>query len=473
MNSALSYFSSKLAGFSQNTFSLSASGKTSNLVANDVLIFSLPSSAIIDTRSLRIAFNLTVISDAAARAPGDLQKLISRVEVLVGGQSVGAQVNHGLLVSMKERLYGSSASVTAHPDIVRAVGDYSTIAMVTTDEEKQVGSELAAGSAVLTTASVPYIIELSCNFLSTCQPRYLDASLMNQIQVRLTLAPNSVLSVSTNLSVPTMGMYAANANPVEFDTPVTGLSATYQLDNVVATMSAISFASSEYDVLLADQMQSQGFISIPFRNTFGFRQSHTGSSKFNISTRSLDRIIYGFLYTGASEAGTTGRPMLKNSSVINSPSLVPGFLVEASHQASKYGSGLERYVGAWETYGVPSKEFTVQCSINNSFLPQAPVGAAQAGAITEVATGVKLPFNTNPLSRLTTDFVNCFSFCMQDSENFRVASGQDCRGSQVTAQLLTSGNFDIGSTPSWDSIIFAECTSEMRLSVGRSCTIVN
>ena len=474
MNSSLSYFSSKLAGFSSNVFSLSASGKTSGLVANDQLILNLPSSSIIDARSLRIAFNLTITSAAAARAPGDLQKLISRVELLVGGQSISATNNsHSVLVSMKERLYGSSAGMAAHSDIVRAVGDYSTVAMVTTDEEAQVGSGLASGSAVLTTASVPYVMELTCTFLSTCQPRFLDASLMNQLQVRLTFASNSVLSVSTNITAPTAGMYAENADPVQFDTPVTGLTATYQVDNVVATMSAISFASSEYDILLSDQMATSGYISCPFTNYYSFRQSHTGSSKFQVSTRSLDKILFGFLYVGASEAGTTGRPMLKNSNVLNSPNLVPGYLVPATHQASKYASGLERYVGAWETFGLPSTELTVQCSINNSFLPQAPVGAAQVGAITELATGVQLPSSSNPLSRLTTDFVNAFSFEMPDSSSYRVASGQDCRGSQVTAQLLTTGTFDIGSAPSWDSIIFAQCTSELRISVGRSVSIVN
>ena len=473
MNSSLSYFSSKLAGFSSNVFSLSASGKTSGLVANDQLILNLPSSSIIDARSLRIAFNLTITSAAAARAPGDLQKLISRCEVLVGGQSLSAtNNNHGLLISMKQRLYGKSAGMAAHSDIVREVGDYSTVVLPATGEP-QVGSTLPSGSAVLTTASVPYVMELTCTFLSTCQPRFLDASLMNQLQVRLTFASNSVLSVSTNITAPTAGMYAENADPVQFDTPVTGLTATYQVDNVVATMSAISFASSEYDILLSDQMATSGYISCPFTNYYSFRQSHTGSSKFQVSTRSLDKILFGFLYVGASEAGTTSQPMLKNSNVLNSPSLVPGYLVAATRQASKYPSGLERYVGAWETFGLPSKELTVQCSLNNSFLPQAPVGSAQMSAITELATGVQLPSSSNPLSRLTTDFVNAFSFEMPDSSSYRVASGQDCRGSQVTAQLLTTGSFDIGSAPSWDSIIFAECTSELRISVGRSISIVN
>ncbi len=474
MNSSLNYFSSRLAGFSTNTFSVPVSGKNSNIVSNDQIILSLPSSSIIDARSLRLAFNLSITSTAAARAPADLQKLFSRVEILVGGQSVSATNNsHSLLISMKDRLYGSSASVTAHPDIIRNVGDFSTVALGATAAEASIGTDAASGSAVLTTASVPYVVELTCNFLSTCEPRYLDASLLNQIQVRLTCAPNSVLTASTNNSLPSAGMYAANADPVEFDTPTTGLSASYEINNLTATMTAISFASSEYDVLLSDQLQSQGFLSVGFKNYLSFRQSHTGSSKFQLSSRSLDKIMFGFLYAGPSEAGAAGtRPMLKNSTTINSPNLCPGYLVDATRQASKFGSGKERYVGAFETFGLPSKELTVQCSINNSFLPQAPVGAAQVGAITELATGVKLPTDTTQLARLTTDFVNCFSFSLPGSDSHRVASGIDCRGAQINSTLLTGGNFDIGSTPSWDSFIVAELSSEMRISVGRSVSIV-
>jgi hypothetical protein len=473
MNSALNYFSSRLAGFSSNIYSVQTQGKSSGLTANDQILLNLPSAAILDCRSLRIAFNASVTSTAAGRLPGNLEKIFARTEVLVGGQSVSSTNNsHGLLVSMKERVEGYDCGLSAHPHIVREVGDYSSATIGATAPEAAVGSDDASGAAVATTTAQAYVLELSNTFLSSCEPRYLDASLLNQIQVRLTLAPNSVLSVSTGNVLPSKGMYAASASPAEFDTPVTGLSASYELNNFSATITCISFASSEYDTLLSTQLATQGFLSCPFKNYLSFRQTHTGSSKFQLSTRSLDRVYFGFLYTGATEAGSASQPVLKNSQVINSPSLRPGYLVADSRQASRVPGALESYVGAWETFALPSKEFTAQVSINNSFLPQAPAPPAVLGALTEIASGYKLPHDTTQLARLTTDFVNCFSFSMSGSDSYRVASGIDCRGANVSCQLLTNGNFDIGSSPSFDSFIVCEMSSEMRISVGRSVSIV-
>jgi len=473
MQNALNFFSSRLSGFSTNVYSVSCSGKTSQLSSNDSVILNLPSSSILDCRSVRLAFNLSVTSDAAGRAPANLEKLFSRVEILCGGQALSATVqNHGLLVSMKERVYGSECSSGSHPDIIRAVGDYSTVALGATDSEVVVGTDAASGSACLSTSSHPFVVELTNTFLSSVQPRYLDCSLLNQLQIRLTLNSSAVLSVSANNTLPSAGLYAANPDPVEFDTPITGQSATYEISNLTATCSCISFSSSEYDVLLSDQLASQGYLPCIFKNYLMFRQTHSGSSKFQLSTRSLDRIMFGFLYTGPTTAGTTTVPQLKNSQVINSPSLVPGYLVDASRQASRHGSGMERYVGAWETFTCPSKDLTCQITVNNSFLPQAPAGAAVCSALTEIATGVQLPATTNPLARMSTDFVNVFSLCMPGSDDSRVSSGIDCRGSQVSASLQTTGNFDIGATPSWDSVIVAEFSSELRISVGRSISVV-
>jgi hypothetical protein len=473
MNSALNYFSSRLAGFSRNTFSCSVAGKSSGIVAGDQVIINLPSSALIDTRSLRIAFNVGT-TGANSRLPGNLEKLIQRVEILIGGQVVGSTNNsHGLLVAMKERLYGKEhLSMTQHPNIVRDVGPLSSEAIADAAVEAVVGTNSASGSAVLTTSSSPYCVELSCNFLSTCAPRYLDASLLNQIQLRLTMAPNTqCLSISATNVVgsPQIPIYSADAT-ASFTSANAGVAATYEITNLISTVDCISFSSSEYDVLVSDQMAQAGFLSVPFKSYLSFRQSHTGSSKFQLSTRSLDRIYYGFLYTGAAQAGTATAPVLKNSTTLNSPSLVPGFATDI-RQDTQVPFGLEVYRGAWETFGLPSTELTLQCSINNSFLPQAPVNASQALCLTEIAAGYKTVKDTTLLGKLTTDFVNCFSFCFDEGDSSRVASGLDCRGQQVACTLQTTGSFDIG--PSWDSFIVCEQSSELRISVGRSISVVH
>jgi len=472
MNSALSFFSSKLAGFSTNIYNLSVAGKTSDIQANDQVIINLPSSCIVDCRSVKIYCNAYVLSGASGRLPGNLEKLFSRVEILIGGQAVSATNNmHNVFLSMKECLHGKDCNmVNGHPTIVRSIGDVSSVAIGAAVAEVKVGTTPASGSAVLDGTCAPYCIELSETFLSTVQPRFLDASLINSVQIRLTMAPDSVLTVSTNNTVPTKTIYDVAPDAPNFCSLNT-LAASYQIDNLTATCSCISFASSEYDVLLSDQMSTEGFLSLPFTNVLGFRQSHTGSSKFQLSTRSLDRVYFGFLYTGSSEYGVAGtKPTLKNSSTINAPTLVPGHALNI--QETRPGSEIEVYRAPWETFVCPSKSLTCQLSINNSFIPQAPISAPQLASLTELSTGSRMPSSTNLLQYLSTDFVGCVSFELPGSGEHRVSSGIDARSQNLSSMLQTVGTFDVGTTPSWDSVIFASMTSECRISVGRSLSVI-
>ena len=97
-------------------------------------------------------------------------------------------------------------------------------------------------------------------------------------------------------------------------------------------------------------------------------------------------------------------------------------------------------------------------------------GAAQALALTEIAVGSKGAKDTTMLGKLTTDFVNSFSFCFDEGDSSRVSSGLDARGQQVACTLQTTGALDGGA---WDSFIVAEQSSELRISVGRSISVVH
>jgi len=63
-------------------------------------------------------------------------------------------------------------------------------------------------------------------------------------------------------------------------------------------------------------------------------------------------------------------------------------------------------------------------------------------------------------------FVQCFRFCLPDSDYSRLASGLDCRGVSSSCSLNTVGLSECNVT------MFAECTSELRVGAGRQLEVI-
>jgi hypothetical protein len=74
--------------------------------------------------------------------------------------------------------------------------------------------------------------------------------------------------------------------------------ATYTLSNIHAHIECIGLADATYDNMLSSMMSSQGFLEIPYKAYSSFTDTHTGSSRFSISTSSLDRIWVGWRLDG-------------------------------------------------------------------------------------------------------------------------------------------------------------------------------
>ena len=114
MNSALNYFSSKLSGYSSNVYSISASGKTSGIGANDQVILNLPSSSIVDCRSLRIAFNLRADDVVTLLAAGGQKMSKSELTALFrkpnhkNFRACGNQVLRTFMVGLEQSLHRKS-----------------------------------------------------------------------------------------------------------------------------------------------------------------------------------------------------------------------------------------------------------------------------------------------------------------------------------------------------------------------------
>ena len=473
MESALSYYVKKFSGYTTNTFKIQPAGKTSGIQANDIITINLPSNAICDLRHFKVFFNAGIADSGAGvngRLPAKIDSLFSRVEVLVGGVQV-QQGNpfYNVLRHLKDAVCGDKTNpVNGHPEIVRAVSASGTAAIANDNSENFLGTDAAAGSVYTSTTDSPYCVDYWEGFLGTAEPRLLDLSLMGAVQIRLTCAPDSVLTNSDNVAIASTQLLADNSAQTTFVGPGTG-TVSYEIKNLFATIECVNLADESYDAMLADMMSERSYLPIPFKNYFAFQQSHTGSSKFQISTQSLDRVWSAYRPT-SSVNGSASVPTMRPHTVQGAPLLVPGYVVNPA--STRRGTTIEKYVAPSFIFSTPGPSTTYQLQINNAFIPQAALTGPELASYTacNLPPHEYFPDDLTMAEYSLVSNVACTRLNMINSETNRVISGLDTRNSNVMCSLNSTGSFFAGA--SYDSIVFLEVTSEMRVSSGRQVVVV-
>jgi hypothetical protein len=475
MESALSYYSKKFSGYTTNTFKIQPSGKTSGITANDIVTINLPSNSICDLKNFKVYLQAGITTAQAAdnnqRLPAKIDSLFSRVEVLVGGVQV-SQGNsfYNVLRHLKDAVCGDKTNpVNGHPDLVRAVSTSAVGAIADDHPEEFLGTDATLGSQYISTTDSPYCVDYWEGFLGSCEPRLLDTSLLGAVQVRITMAPNSVLTNSKGSQITATSTFADNTAVSTIVGPAAG-SAEYEVKNLFATIECVSIFDESYDAMLSDIMSERGFLSVPFKNYYAFQQAHNGSSKFQVSTQSLDR-IWSAYRPSSTVTGTASIPTLRSHSVLSAPLPAAGYVINP--MATKHGATQEKYVAPSFVFSTLGPSTTYQLQINNAFIPQAPLTGPELASYTasNLPPHEMLPEELSMAEYMLTSNVACTRLNMINSEDNRIVSGLDCRNSNVMCSLNTTGTTYAGST--FDSIIFLECTSEMRISAGRQVVVVN
>lgn len=484
MESALSFYAKKLAGYTTNTFKIQPAGKTSGIQANDIVTINLPSNAIVDLRSFKVFFNAGIstanATNSNGRLPAKIDSLFSRVEILVGGVQVSQGNNfYNVLRHLKDAVCGDKTNpVNGHPDIVRNVSSSGAATLFGSNQNEAVlGTNEQLGSPFISTSDSPYCVDYWEGFLGTAEPRLMDLSLVSSVQVRLTLAPDSVLTNSLNVDPTATTLFADNSAVSTFVGVGTGGSVSYQVNNLFATIECVSIADETLDAMYADMMSEQGYLPIPFKNYYAFSQSHSGSSKFQVSTQSLDR-VWTALRPTTTVAGDSSTPNLRDYNTQSAPLPVVGYLSNTSSATNtantiRHGSTKEKYVSPAFFFSPTGQSMSYQLQVNNAFIPQAPLVGAELASYTasNLPPHEYLPDELSMAEYLTSACVQCTRLNMIYSEDNRIISGLDTRNSNVMCSLNTTGTAYSGST--FDSIVFLECTSEMRVSSGRQVVVVN
>ena len=295
--------------------------------------------------------------------------------------------------------------------------------------------------------STEFAIDHWEGFIGTCEPKILDASILPDLVITIYLTSDNILTQSEGVTADSFVLVKGASQPT---------APSFSLDNIHATIEAIGLADSVYDNLVASMIAQKGFVEVPFKQYVAFENVHTGSSRFTVATQSLDRIWCAWRGSDANDAAKP--PVLVDNTGKAQPTDFPYWLDE------------ERYVAPAYNFKQPSattgSKVTYQLQLNGAYYPQYAAPDTDVFMISKHSTIGNYNKQEMTLPQYRNNyFVQCFRLNMPDSEYSRTISGLDSRAVSLNGYLNTT-NVNSGTNP--NVIIFAECTSTLRIGAGRS-----
>jgi len=464
---ALTYFLDRLSGFSTNVFRLEAQNNDS-ATANKILRFTLPSNALLNMRSFALHFNASanLTPLAGGRLPAKIDTLIDRVEVACGGVQLSSGANfYNVLRHAKDALEGDKTNpVYGHPNIVRTTsyvdgfGDAGTSALTGKENESYPDDNKAC----------QFCIDHFEGFLSTCDPKIIDSSLLSDIVISIYLADNNVLSSCEGVALSGTG-----ADDIVDENDV---KATYQMKNIHATIECIGLAGSVYNNMVAGMIASTGFLEVPFKQYFSFQDSVPNTMRFTVATQSLDRIwvahrqdafntsagavlVRGHKVSGAFVDDTTG------GTAADVDIGVPEFDIGGNFD---YNS--EKYVGQYVNFTEPpsNSKNLYQFQLNGAYYPQFRATFEEMNQISKNSVNKSGKMCNYSLFTAKANYsVQCIRLNMPESEYGRLISGLDTRSVSLNG-YYTMDNVQAARTVN----LFCECSSTLRIGAGRMIEVV-
>lgn len=465
--SNLSFFMSRLQGVSTSHFKVNPQ-TTSSVGPNNLIRFELPSNTLLNFRSIRLLFNAEA-TGVGISLPNDISSLIERVSVYIGGVLVANGFNgYNTLVHGKAALQGYKCGALSHPEMVRRVNYHTGLTTVIADGS---GEVITDGDGLYY-----FCIDNFEGFLGSIEPSIMDTGLVSTIVIEIALADATVCSASDNRNLPALINPTAIDGTAGFD-KFGGGTPSYSITNMTMQVEVLSLATNVIDTIVEQRVAQVGYLSIPFKNYFSFSNNHTNTTRFNVNSASWDRlwIVYrdktyatkhapvrikgyktslGFVSingTDLSNSVDVGKPEYDFGGVLNT-------------NAEKYKPF---YFNFNEKKATVATRSTYQLQINSANVPSYPLTAPEVFAMSMNSLDYYDKNHKITLHQYKMNyFVQCFRFCLPDSDYSRLASGLDCRGVSSSCSLNTTGIDECNVT------MFAECTSELRVGAGRQLEVI-
>jgi hypothetical protein len=472
-NPNLTFFLERLAGVSTNVFRLETQNKTT-ATSSDIITIDIPSNAIVNLKSLKIwaNANANVVAGKGARLP-PINDLVERVEVSFGGIVVSQGTNFSNVLQEAQRaiMEESVDSVVGHPEYVRAKSYVNSAVFANTENENYTPP-----------AGVTYFcIDKFPGFFDTAAPSLCDLSILPDCRIRCYMASDNVLSTGATVTLGT----AANNFASVVAAPTAGNSfavsgARYQLTDIHATIECIGLSDMTYDAMLSAQMSQQGFLEIPYKAYTTFQETHTGSSRFTVSTACLDRVwvawregTYDSQRTPHIVDGHKSAGAFVSSATIADTSTAGAVDLDIGKPQYDVGGVLdtnsEKYRGHYFNFKRPATNMKAQLQLNGAMYPNFSADLTELYGITKNSLPMGKVSKKMTMGQYLNNYcINCFRLNLPDSEFSRTLSGLDLRATNLQGILRTQN-----AGTSANVTIFTEQTEVLRAGPSRTIEILS
>ncbi len=196
----------------------------------------------------------------------------------------------------------------------------------------------------------------------------------------------------------------------------------------------LGMATSVLDQIVEQRIASVGYLSLPFKNYYTFTSTHTGTSRFNVNSASWDRLWLAYRPTAYSAKSApaiatgykVGGDAFAAASITATTSTVDIGLPQYD-AGGVLGTNEEKYLSKYFQFKQILTSATVpayhQLQVNSASVPAYRMTTPEALSMTFGAVdGEKNKMLT--LDQYKKDyFVQCYRFCLPESDYNRLASG--------------------------------------------------
>lgn len=387
----LQYLAKRIQGYSRATKRLSTLNATT-AGPGGVITVDLPSNALIDSHTLVMSFSG---ASTGAAMPKNIESLIQRVDLEVNGSVISG-------CSWYNQLFNILADTSFGTDCFNK------------RRILQNSADVTAGTA---TPETPYAI---CNWLTlnSFSPQVLDTKLLGQVRLRITLDGPGCLAGAANGS--------------------------FTLSNISFSVDVLAIDDGLYDAAHAAYLQGGGVYELAFKNYLSYSGAATSwsqSTKFSLSSQSLNRVWATFLNQSANSA--------LDAAIAN------------SNYFTRNASGLQ----------------SCQFSLNGTYAPDFRATPAECFMLTQSSYNQLQDVlgGTNPrMSSLSVFRDSMFAVSMKfchDDPDFQF-SGIDTRGNSSIGSFDSQAVAGAAGTANLTCLVFVETSSMLRVGAGRQIELV-
>jgi len=280
----LAYSISELNSFSKQNIKILSDRMSQAANAGDLIKFKLPPNTLLDMRTFSLFGECTITQTGTAGSYGHMPRysssLIEQVNIYINNTQVSNINSYNLLYNMLADFEMSSDNTNKR---FLEILDPSVLYSADTTYNNYIVPSKATAYAGAHDTSRKFVINNWINFINNASTLVWDTNDLGDVIIEIRLAPAGILWGSAQSA-------AGGAMPSTFN---------YSISNIRATVSRISFNSSEYYELKAAKLLSDGLM-IGFQD-FIYSQGTTQTNgngtitwNYNVNANSLDYILATF-----------------------------------------------------------------------------------------------------------------------------------------------------------------------------------